>query len=258
MTFNIRNFIGNINRYGTLQTNRFKVMISPPRLLTRSTGMMERLSYRAESARVPGLAIDATEVRRTGVGPREKVAVNVGFSDMGITFIEEGNNDVFKFFYTWVNGIFDFTGSRGGSNPTYSTAYKRDYVSEKIEIYVYDNSGKLVNKVVLKEAFPISLSETNLSWSDNNQLYKLNVTFAYTSWYLDGYSSTPGFESPVPSTPQAPQVSTPAQLIPEFTREDLPPLPGASASDSGYNPTNLRSQWLLQSWRQNRVNTPTE
>ena len=42
--------------------------------------------------------------------------------------------------------------------------------------------------VIMKQAFPINLGDIPLSWSDNNNLMRVNASFAFTEWYE--YSAT--------------------------------------------------------------------
>lgn len=200
MPFNIDNFIGNINTRGTLQNNRFEVVFQPParlfNVLNRDSS--ELLTYRAESVKLPGLTLSAYDNRRYGVGPIIKTPTNVQFSDVDVTFIETSNKDVFDIFYQWTNlavNYRDLPEASGIDRQIFTTEYKDNIVSRRVEIRVYNNRGVAgsesltdsdgpVATVELIDAFPLSVSDTQLSWSDNNSLFKVNVQFAYTSWRM--------------------------------------------------------------------------
>jgi hypothetical protein len=199
MAFNIQNFASNINRYGTLQTNRFEVRFSPPIGLISTFGRdtSELLSFRAENIKMPGVNFANYESRRYGVGPTVKSPTNVQFSDIDVSFIEAENQEVFDIFYQWSNLIVNysdpFTGEFGLDRQIYTTSYKDSFISN-IQIRVFNNSGtnkfvpnippelKPTGIIELTEAFPISVSDSALSWSDNNSLFKVNVQFAFTNW----------------------------------------------------------------------------
>lgn len=183
MTFNIREFIGNVNKYGALPTNRYEVVIAPPNLLL-GEGVASRLQYRAESCAIPGVTLDTTDVRRWGIGPREKFGTNVSFSDVSITFIEEDGNNIHKYLYNWMNSIFRFAGESENSSPSYYSEYKDDYAST-MTINVFNKSQELSEIVELQEVFPTGLSEISLGWADNNQLFKVRASFAFTRWRLN-------------------------------------------------------------------------
>jgi len=189
MLFDIQKFSGHVNKFGTLQTNKFVVLIPPPRIFAPSVAE-ELMVYRASNARIPGASLDLQRVMRYGVGPEQKFPTNINFTDISITFIDTRENALWKRFTTWINGIFDFTGVSGGSEASYKTEYKSNYISD-VKIFVYDNDGRLKNVVVLKEAYPVSISEVGVSWSENNKLYEFTVGFTFREWYFEGYSVGP-------------------------------------------------------------------
>jgi hypothetical protein len=120
------------------------------------------------------------------VGPSQKFPTNVNFTDVDINFLDNNNNAFWKYFAKWMNGIFDYTGVSGGSQPSYKVEYK-EYYQTDIQIFVFDNAGRQTNAIILKEAFPISLSDVSLSWSENNRLYEFSVRFSFKEWFYSGY-----------------------------------------------------------------------
>ena len=184
--FNIAKFSGNLSKHGTLQTNKFYVDIPPPRIFSPSE-IQEVIRYRASSVRIPGVALVLQRVFRYGVGPEQKFPTNVNFTDININFIDTANKDLWKKFTVWFNDMFDFTGLRGGGIASYKTEYKQYYTTD-IKIHIFDNEGKQRNVVVLMEAFPTTLSEVGLSWSDNNRVYEFSVGFAFRQWYYESYA----------------------------------------------------------------------
>lgn len=221
--FNIRNFVSNISQSGTLQTNKFNVTINRPGLIS-STSIGDRsqhLIYRAESVRIPGMTLAVVETRRYGVGPRTRIASNIDYTDISISFIEDAQGSVHKYFYRWMSQIFTTPNVGFINNNTYSARYKSEYTSTII-VNVFDNSGRYINTVAIYEAYPISLGDVQLSWSDNSSLMKINVTFAYTRWAyvptnlmptLNAFPATsapPTIPSPTASTavtPPSPQLN---------------------------------------------------
>lgn len=206
MAFNVANFASNINQYGTLQTNRFEVLITRPQGL--SAGYNFRgplLTFRAEQVKLPGFESALYDSRRYGVGPLFKVATGVQNVQTTISFVETDRNDILKLFYEWSNLIVDYKSFRTDGAITeralFATGYKSDFVS-KIDIKIFNNTGIKsrynelsgssrndtaqgpVTTVTLVDAFPSNISETALSWSDNNSLCKVNVTFESPSWFI--------------------------------------------------------------------------
>lgn len=220
MPFNVADFASNIGRHGTLQTNKFEVAIRDIGSLrlggnqlslggrTLFDGMPERLSLsadekfafdsgrrltqsRIDSIKLPSVTIDTYESRRYGVGPNIKAGTNVRFEPFSVSVIVDKEYDLYKYFFTWINTVFDFSGSlysgssfNGGFSPTYLTTYKSDYATV-IDVRVYENTGQLKATYQFINAFPIGLTNPSLSWRDNNSLLKFDVTFDYTNWVID-------------------------------------------------------------------------
>jgi hypothetical protein len=225
--FNVARFSSNLRQYGTLQTNKFIVRIPTPELFDPSQ-LDPIIEYRANNVRVPGVALDLQRVFRYGVGPEQKFPTSVNFTDININFVDTQNKDIWKRFSFWFNGIFDYTGLRGGSQASYKTEYKAYYTTD-IEIHVFDNDGNRISVIVLKEAFPTTLSEVGLSWSENNKLYEFSVGFAFREWYFQDYSV---------GTFQSGAILAPSATSSVQPRSVESPRPPASRSDPfGLNAT---------------------
>lgn len=196
MAFNVNSFITNLMQYGTLQTNKFEVEIPLPSELgiNNKTTYENILRLRTERVRLPGIVLDNIETRRYGIGPTYKTPTNVRFEPVSMSFLETAKSDIYYTFNDWIRrGIFEYSrtgGNRSGETnpiPTFLAEYKQDYISD-ITINVYNNEGNNgittgiapSLKIKLIEAFPISLGDNDLSWNDNNNLYRINVSFAYS------------------------------------------------------------------------------
>lgn len=188
-TFNIDTFINSLNKQGTVQTNKYEVKIARPRIFVDNEAIFEQLKYRAESVRVPGITLETTDVRRYGHDIRQKMPTGASYNDIGITFIEQDMNRISKFFYYWLHRIYAFRSSADigatlttipASGLPQATVEYKDYYSTRIEIDVFNNSGDLTMSVILEDAFPITMGDVSLGWSDRNSLYKLNVSFSYS------------------------------------------------------------------------------
>lgn len=234
MTFNIANFSAHINDLGTVQTNKFRVEIGRPRALLRAN-IDQTYQYRASSVRIPGVNFDMQNVNRYGVGPLQKFPTNVNFTDVDVTFLDTRVNALWKYFTIWMNVIFDYTGQSGGSQAAYSVEYKTNYVTD-VNIYVYENSGGLVNKITLKDAFPVSLNDVNLSWNENNRLYEFTTRFTFKEWFYEGYQ----VGQFVSGSQVGPAAS--AEVIPQRTESPRPqrtesPRPAPRSDPFGLNAT---------------------
>jgi len=195
--FNINTFQSDISKNGYLQTNKFIVAFNSPRCMQGTyiddnsmTQIEQLIQLRAESVKIPGVALLQTDVNRYGVGPSQKMPFSARFTENAITFVSDRNSTLYKYFYTWLNNIFDFSGEAGQTNrgASYLTAYKDDYTTD-LYVYVYDNAGNQISNVVMYKAYPESINDINLSWNDTNQLMKITVSISYRDWALFGINN---------------------------------------------------------------------
>lgn len=193
MAFNIQTFADNLATYGSMQTNKFEVRLPLPTFLL-GTGSLpsSTLTFRAERVDMPGVLLDTVDTRRYGVGPIIKTPTNKSkFNEITMSFVETQQGEIYTTFNDWLQRIVDFAGSAGALSrtPTFLTEYKSEYCVN-MQIKVFNNLGlnkdfpgneiRPVLELNLVDAFPLSLGDTNLSWSNNNELFKTSVTFAYT------------------------------------------------------------------------------
>ena len=191
MAFNIQTFADNLATYGSMQTNKFEVRMRLPTFLLGTGGLSSStLTFRADRVDMPGVLLDTVDTRRYGVGPIVKTPTNKSkFNEVTMSFVETQQGEIYTAFRNWLQGIVDFSGAPGTGIPTFLTEYKSEYCVD-IQIKVFNNLGlnkdfpgteiRPVLELNLVDAFPLSLGDTNLSWSNNNELFKTSVTFAYT------------------------------------------------------------------------------
>jgi hypothetical protein len=188
-------FISNIRKDGVAKTNRFLVVITPPRMLLRANAkagaMQERLTLLCDGTSLPMLAISmATPVRRYGVGPTDEHATGSIVTQQPFRFIGDGKGYVYKFFYNWLQGMVKSdrlpseTTSRAGFTglAAYEVEYKEEYATT-IDIFTYDEMDNKVIHVKLYDAFPQSLADVNLGWGDEG-IMQITVPMSFRHWEL--------------------------------------------------------------------------
>jgi hypothetical protein len=150
--------------------NRFDVNIPIPLTLIPYVSSAKSLVYRCENAQLPGRTF-ATAEQKT-YGPTEKMPYQTTYTDIDLTFIVDDDMNQKVFFDAWMNYI----------NPlyNYNFRYKGDYATT-ITVNQYDVTNQLSYSVNLYDAYPISINQMDLDWS-NEGFHKLSVTFAYTYW----------------------------------------------------------------------------
>lgn len=202
MAFNIDRLKANIETQGYIKNNAFEVFITPPPILrntainnlgtsTQTTQIINNLRFRIEQVRAPGIALFSSDINRYGVGPTQKTPFSAQFQETTFSILCDGYGDIWQFWYNWVKGIFDFTGTdsaRVGNASrfaSYLNEYKTNY-STTMQIVIYDMYGNAINRINLLEAFPTSVREVSLAWNDTQNLMRLAVSIAYTEYTLVG------------------------------------------------------------------------
>jgi hypothetical protein len=184
--FNIAEFKTRLDGTGgVLRNNKFRIRFLPPRTMLRE-GYFRELEYLAESVSLPGVNMSSHDVRRYGYGPIEKRPIGHTFTDVNVTFIADGNGDVHRIMTNWLQtiGRFDMRSGIASENLPFQLQYKIEYVTD-LHVQVFTEDGEPSIDVVLREAFPISLSDAQFSWNDLNNYARFTMQFAYNDWFIE-------------------------------------------------------------------------
>jgi hypothetical protein len=192
MAFNINEMLGTISANGGLsRASKFIVSITPPTIL----GVADQdLTFFCEAAQLPGLTFQTDDVKMSGYGVYEKRPHGISFTDLPLTFFNDTDGKVLKFFHKWAQAVFNFN---SGDNPLGTTqflpintfAYPKDYWGT-ITLNHYDevnNDGTPATVVsyTFYQAFPVSIQDVALSWAATDELVRIPVTMAYKWWQAD-------------------------------------------------------------------------
>ena len=156
--------------------SRFSVIINPPAASTQLSSIIDSktLSFRCETAVLPGRNLSTADLRI--YGPTEKYPYQSTYDDISLTFICTDSMAEKTFFNSWMDII----------NPTntWNFKFKKEYVTD-ININQYDNVGNVSHTVRIIDAFPLSVNQLDLDWSNGDTYHKLTVSLAYTYWTTD-------------------------------------------------------------------------
>lgn len=135
------------------------------------TGNSSDLSMQCEIASLPGTNIMTSEIRT--FGETTELAYGITYPPINLTFFVSNKFDTKKYFEGWQNVVFNRLNRCPG--------YYDDY-AKPITIIVSDKSGKTdTYKLVLHEAYPKSIQDISLSYSDSAPI-KLSVMIQYKWW----------------------------------------------------------------------------
>lgn len=202
--FNVNTFRANINKNGgLLKNNKFLVRMYSPQgfnssqeaqTLSQTARFME---FWCESVNIPGVSLNVNEVRRYGYGTIEKKPYASLNNDITMSFLGDAQGSVWTYFQQWLRLIVNYdmrrginaaTGIADGQSP-FELTYKEDYAVD-IYLYVYNDMGDEILRIVLREAYPIFVGDIQLNWGDTNSLMRVPVTFTVFDWYNDNVSIT--------------------------------------------------------------------
>lgn len=202
-------FIATMRSSSVARTNLFEIVFTAPRILaTNPTKSI--LSLYACDGNLPGVFLQTFDVKRYGTGPNEKLPYSTEFNDITFSFIGDGQGDIYKFFYNWIQGIVSSDVHMTNTNASsvnqmgpYEVNFKEDYRTT-INIITYDENRKVILNYQLMEAYPIWLGDSPLSWGDTDNLQKFPITFTFMQAKLenvDDQKRNLGANGPRPLSP---------------------------------------------------------
>ena len=170
---------------GYAQPNRYEVLIFPPavpasgnqnpskKFISQVRGDAPEISLRCESVTLPGRNLSSTPDSNVH-GPLREVVNNVNYAD-SVSMVFQASSDLRErvFFEKWQYTAF---------NPdTWNVGYYNDYIGE-VDIYLLNKNEERKYGLKLKECFPKSIAQTDLSYAANNEMIKLTIDMNFRYW----------------------------------------------------------------------------
>jgi hypothetical protein len=187
--FNINEFKSVVLKNGLLKNNLFLVNFQ------QAKAFPGNLMFFTESVNIPAIDMDTQQVHRHGYGPVEQVAFRPVFTPMSMSFLVEATqrnvlaamlnaiSSVSAFMnYTSMSSSVNVFGGSIQATP-YEVAYKSDYTFN-LEVYVYNEQQDKILIYSFRDCFARTVSGIQLGWSGENQLLKVDITFAYTDYSI--------------------------------------------------------------------------
>jgi hypothetical protein len=208
-TGNIQEFFAKINSEGFDAVNRFEVIITLPPILSQelsgnpeekkksifdnkilkevkkflfgSKKDVDSLTIMCESVELPGKAFATAEAKYNG--DYSKIPYGNVYIEIQSTFLVSRELYEKVIFDKWANLII--------SPEDFQVNYMEDFVSPKFVINKLDRADNVVYSLVLKNAYPLSVSPINLSQGDS-AITKLNVQWSFSKWFNEDIESKDG------------------------------------------------------------------
>ena len=170
---NINDFKSRL-RGGGARLNQFKVTLPFPGYAAVG-GETSDLAFLCRATAIPGQEITPISIPFRG---RElKIAGDRKFADWTITVLNDTDFKLYRAFERWMNGINNMTDNEGLTNPV-------DY---QVDVFVdqLDRNGATLKSYTLRGAFPTSLDDITLSYSDNSSIETFGCTLTYQYFETD-------------------------------------------------------------------------
>lgn len=185
MAFNLNEFKSNISDEGLLKQNSYDVYIGMPTIPVGRGNIdsSRKLKIRTETVAIPGSSFASVDnYRPYGFGKLYNIPHSYIPQEIVCTHLVDRSGDVYKIITDWMDNVVQFQGRRGSTNGTHYSAYYHEEYAGSMTIYVYNPIGEIVKQVLVKEVYPTSLDQIQMSWSASDELVRINVTYRYTHY----------------------------------------------------------------------------
>jgi len=154
---------------GGARPNLFKATINFP---SYAGGDVEFTSFMVKGAGLPASTVNVIEIPFRG--RQLKIAGDRTFESWTITVLNDVDMTVRNSFETWMNGINEHANNSGLSNPV---DYQADLIVEQL-----DKDGNVTKKYDLRGAFPVNISQIDLSYDSGDAIEEFTVELQYQYW----------------------------------------------------------------------------
>lgn len=171
----LNQFLAKVRTSGFANLNRYKVSLIPPVNSSGVTNMSSMMLYCA-AVNIPGINFASNPSYI--FGEQFEFAYQKTYSELSLTFYVDKNMEVKKIFDNWVQSIY---------NPkTREFNYYDNYVAD-IDLIVQDKNDKNIYFVKIKQAWPKTIQDIQMSYSDNN-IMTMQIIFSYKYFEIqNGY-----------------------------------------------------------------------
>ena len=169
MTFNVTNFKANVGEL--LRPFSYQVNINPP------GGSGVGFRFRTESISLPGASFaEVDNYKIYGNGLALSIPHSSTIQEITCIHNVDANGETLQAFYDWANKIVNLDG-----RDKFSAYYYKDYVTWGT-INVYKLDGSLVKTYILKNLYPKSYDQVQMSWGSAGEVAQLSVTYKFESF----------------------------------------------------------------------------
>ena len=181
----LNEFISKVKSTGLAKTNRYRVTIATPALMTEFMNSGRLITLFCESTSLPGQVVATTEQRIMGEA-REFPYIKQ-YDNITLSFYIDNNFEVKGFFDNWLNSV--------SNTQNKITSYYKDYIAPTVLIEVLPMDSEVSTySITLHEAYPKGISPIQLS-ADSRDIAKIGVSLNYKYYTTSHVASTKSMSS---------------------------------------------------------------
>lgn len=181
----LNEFISKIKSTGLAKTNRYRVTIATPTLMTGFMNSGRLITLFCESTSLPGQVIATTE--HNVMGEHREFPYMKKYDNITLSFYIDNNFEVKGFFDNWLNSV--------SNTQNKITSYYKDYIAPTVLIEVLPMDSEVSTySITLHEAYPKGISPIQLS-ADSRDIAKIGVSLNYKYYTTSHVASTKSMSS---------------------------------------------------------------
>ena len=181
----LNEFISKVKSTGLAKTNRYRVTIATPTLMTGFMNSGRLITLFCESTSLPGQVIATTEQRI--MGETREFPYSKFYDNITLSFYIDNNFEVKGFFDNWLNSV--------SNTQNKITSYYKDYIAPTVLIEVLPMDSEVSTySITLHEAYPKGISPIQLS-ADSRDIARIGVSLNYKYYTTSHVASTKSMSS---------------------------------------------------------------
>lgn len=175
MSFNVSSFKTQVKDW--LRPYSYEVTIQPP---TDSPLGGRQIRLRTESVSLPGGAFMSFDnYKPYGSGLILNIPYGVNTQEITCVHTVDSDAEMLQRFYDWMNLIGDISGER-----KFTASYLNEYASQSMSIKLFDLKGRKIKEYELIDAFPLTMTQTQMSWASGSEVTKIDVSYRFRNYIL--------------------------------------------------------------------------
>jgi hypothetical protein len=193
VAFNISNFKAVMDKHGgPARTSLFEVEMAGAPLFQNSI-TTDDLRFFCQSISVPGINLETTPYKPTGIGFPESMPMNTTPDALNCVFMLDSNHKVITFFHRWISSVINVSAARGDTGsglPRHQIEYKSNYTAASMTVRHYSTSDPFRSyQYVFYSVYPTQVSPVDLAWATKDTPATVTVNFSYSKIEYSGFQN---------------------------------------------------------------------